>query len=259
MTNDFTTSHEVDPYTSADAERVDELASEIEATRGDLSDTVHAIGDKLEPGNLARDAGETVKQAAMGKVDAMTYGAQETWRDISNGNTRSLIDTIKDNPVPAGMVAAGIGLLLMNRGQKSQSGYRPVQARPWEQYGGPSAADRIGSTMSGAADQVGQTAGQVGDKLGGVAGSMGQTASEFPQQAGYAVSRATNQVARFLDENPLGAGLIAVAAGATVGLLLPSTPIEREKLGETRDQLVSQVETTAHEAIDKVEAGTQQG
>ena len=86
---------------------------------------------------------------------------------------------------------------------------------------------------------------------------MSQTAGEIPQQAGYYVEQGASQVRRFIDENPLGAGVIAVAAGAALGMLLPSTQIERQTIGQARDQLVEQAESTAHQALDKVEEQAQ--
>jgi len=97
--------------------RVEQLTSEIDDTRGDLTQTIEAIGEKLDPSNIAREATESVKGATLGKVEQMTYGAQETWRDVRTGNTGSIVDTITSNPIPAGMVALGIGMLFMNRGK----------------------------------------------------------------------------------------------------------------------------------------------
>ena len=257
--------------------RLEQLAGEIDETRGDLTETIQAIGEKLEPGNLARDASETVKAATRGKVEQMNLGAQETWRDVTSGNTGGIVDTIKANPIPAGMVAVGIGMLLMNRGQQSQRqigryrsfdygsglpgnhGYTRSSWEPerWDRRSGESPLDTVGATVSGAAesagDVVGQVAGQAGEKVGQVADSVGQMAGEIPHQAGYAMGQGAGQLRRFIDEYPLGAGAIAVAAGAALGVLLPTTRIERDTMGQARDQLVEQAESTVHEALDTVE------
>jgi hypothetical protein len=87
---------------------------------------------------------------------------------------------------------------------------------------------------------------------------VSQTAGEIPQHAGYYVQQGGSQVRRFIDDNPLGAGVIAVAAGAALGMLLPSTQIERQTIGQARDQLVEQAESTAHQALDQVEQQAQQ-
>src|SRR4051794_6304788 len=106
---------------------VEVIVAQIEETRGDLSETIDEIGRRLEPGNVARGAGETVRTAATRKVDDMTTGIQDTWTDVRRGDASGIVDTIKSNPIPAAMVALGVGMLFMNRG--SQSSSRPMR---WE-------------------------------------------------------------------------------------------------------------------------------
>jgi hypothetical protein len=155
--------------------RVERLTEEIDQTRDGLTETIQAIGDKLEPGNLAREATDTVVATTRGKVDQMTYGAQETFRDVTT-NPGSIVDTIKANPVPAGMVGLGLAMLFMNRGQQGQdrrfrsspAGYRGYQSfdygsslpgdhgyrrqsswepQAWDQRAGGSPVDRLGQTV----------------------------------------------------------------------------------------------------------------
>ena len=87
---------------------VEVIVAQIEETRGDLSETIDEIGRRLEPGNVAREAGETVRTAATRKVDDMTTGIQDTWTDVRRGDASGIVDTIKSNPIPAAMVALGI-------------------------------------------------------------------------------------------------------------------------------------------------------
>ena len=238
---------------SSDA-RVDQLASDIDETRDGLTETISAIGEKLDPGNIAREAGDTVKAATLGKVEQMSYGAQETWRDVRTGNTGSIVDTITSNPIPAGMVAVGIGMLFMNRGAKGSRSRSEWQNQRWDQpVRGDSALDRVGGTVGDVGDSVKSAADQAGRKLTGVMEGVGDAASDLPQQAGQMVEQRAGQVRRFIDENPLGAGVIALAAGAAIGMLLPSTPFERETLGQARNELVAKAESGAHEALDKAE------
>jgi hypothetical protein len=285
-----------DSGTTSDAdadERVEQLTAEIDETRGDLTETIQAIGEKLEPANVAKEATETVKASTLGKVEQMSYGAQETWRDMRTGNAGSIVDTVKSNPVPAGMVGIGLAMLLMNRGKQAQGGqgrafqdrggYRSFdygssmpgnggygrQGSSWDQRewdrnagsGGSNPLQQAGSTVAGAAGSAGETVGRVADqagqRVGELAGTVGQTAGEIPQQAGYYVEQGTTQVQRFLNQNPLGAGIIAVAAGAAIGMMLPATRIEQQTIGQARDQFVDQAESTVHQALDKVDQQTQ--
>lgn len=259
-----------DPRDDPDA-RADQLESEIDRTREDLTETVQAISQKLDPSNIAREATDSVKQAAFGKVDLMTYGMQETWREVRSGNADGIIETVKSNPVPAGMVALGLGMLFLNRGQRAQQAGRgywaPAYGREYDRYpyrGERGSPEGLGSTVSSAADQVGERAGQVGEAVGRVAESAGErvsglastasdAASAVPRQAGEMLDQGSGQVARFMDESPLVAGLAAVAAGAVLGLMLPSTQVERRALGPVRDDLVEKAERTANELVDKAD------
>ena len=55
-----------------------------------------------------------------------------------------------------------------------------------------------------------------------------------------------------LQDNPLALGLLALALGALVGLLLPETPQENVLLGPKRDQLALQAHDTVKDVAQKV-------
>jgi ElaB/YqjD/DUF883 family membrane-anchored ribosome-binding protein len=274
-------------------ERVEQLTEEIDQTRDGLTETIQAIGDKLEPGNLAREATDSVVATTRGKVDQMTYGAQETFRDVTS-NPGSILDTVKSNPIPAGMIGLGVAMLFMNRGKQGQAdrrfssspaGYRGYQSfdygsslpgdhgynrrsswepQEWDRRSssGQNPMERAGQTVAGVAGSAGETVSNAADEAGRrvseLADTVGETAGEIPQQAGYYVQQGSSQIRRFIDENPLGAGVIAVAAGAAIGMLLPTTDVERQTIGPARDQVVQQAESSVHQALDKVEQQTQQ-
>jgi len=52
-------------------------------------------------------------------------------------------------------------------------------------------------------------------------------------------------------ENPLGLAIGAVAAGFIAGMLIPSTRVEDEKIGDTADQVKGQIKDTASEAVER--------
>ena len=52
-------------------------------------------------------------------------------------------------------------------------------------------------------------------------------------------------------ENPLGLGVGAVAAGFVVGLLLPSTNVEDDKIGPLADDVKTKVKETGQEAVER--------
>lgn len=60
-----------------------------------------------------------------------------------------------------------------------------------------------------------------------------------------------------LQDNPIALGVAVLAAGALVGLSLPTTR-EGEYMGEARDRLVDQAKSMAREAAQKVQRVTEE-
>ena len=92
----------------------------------------------------------------------------------------------------------------------------------------------------------------VGEKKQAVTGKMsdvkdavtGATSTVLP--SGEKVGRLKDTAER----NPLGLAIGGVAVGFVAGLLLPSTRLENESMGEMSDRVVGAVKDTAGEAIE---------
>ena len=70
--------------------------------------------------------------------------------------------------------------------------------------------------------------------------------------------RTQNQLDRMLQENPLALGLAALAVGAAVGLSIPTTEVENQYLGETRDQLVGKARGVAQQTAQQITSSVEQ-
>jgi len=64
------------------------------------------------------------------------------------------------------------------------------------------------------------------------------------------VTRQARRAKGLAQENPLGLAIGSVAVGFIAGLLIPSTRIEDEKLGEASDQVVAKAKETGQQALD---------
>ena len=64
------------------------------------------------------------------------------------------------------------------------------------------------------------------------------------------VKQGARQAAGVAQENPIGLALAGVAVGFVAGMLVPSTRVEDEKMGELSDQVVDKVKETGGEAIE---------
>jgi len=244
MTDDLTEG--VAPADQTD-EEVEVIATEIEQTRDEMTGTVQAIGDRLDPANIVQDAKETVREATVGRVEHMTSNALETAGDTGSG----ILETIRQNPLPAAMAAIGIGLLVMNR-SNGRSVYRAD--RSWE--GGWRDADeyRTGyGTGPGMTERAGETLDQVGQKAGRVASEVRSTVGELPDQVGTTARDVGWNAQRVLEDNPLAVGAAAFAIGAAVGMALPETEVERNVLGQATDRALDTAQRTASQAVQQLE------
>jgi hypothetical protein len=104
----------------SDADLAGDIRADIQQTREELSETIGAIQDRLRPRNLVAQAGETVKDATVGKVkeiatsagDMVTDAAKQT-REVAGDTVDRVmssgwIQRVRENPVPA--IIAGLGL-----------------------------------------------------------------------------------------------------------------------------------------------------
>ena len=245
-----------------DESEVDEIEItrvEIERTRAGMSETVDAIQERLSPENLKEQAKDRVKEATVGK-------AQEAGSGI--------VDTIRQNPLPAALTGIGLGWLFVNARKQGSSrppyrdtvyrdaayveGYPPTNeyapAAPGysARYEGESGSS-TGQALGNARDKVGETATQAQDKAGELASRTQDRVSSLGEQARYQAQRASGGFQRVLRENPLAVGTLAVGVGAAVGLAIPETSKEHEVMGEARDNLVDKAQEKVQETQQKAQ------
>jgi gas vesicle protein len=275
----------------------DQIRQQIEQTRADMSDTIEAIQDRLNPGRVAEQVKGEVRAATIGRAEHMVNEVSSSVRGASNG----FLDTIRDNPVPAALAAIGLGWLWLKRPSaerdwrvipgeqgdvryvRGNGGSGPdrystrvygsrVRDDGTEDQGGPGAA--VGGAARQAGQTVQQTASQAGDTLQQVAGQASgavqstvsqvqgsaqqlgtqaqQTAQQFGAQAQQTAQRARSSLQTAHYENPLGMGAIALLAGLAVGLAAPSTDVEDQFMGDTRDRVLQQGQDRLQGTLEQV-------
>lgn len=239
----------------------------------------------------ARDKVEDVTErvsetASRVREDAGEFVGDMGGRAMDTGS--SLMDSIKENPIPSALMGIGLGWFLMNRSSTEEGSYGPGARRSFRgygtyedyyPYGGRSRVEDVKSTIGDTAGKAGETVGDVAGKAGETVGdvaskaqeTVGQVADTMQERAGFLaeevqsragqLSRTTQYHAgrvedRFQDmvrTNPMGMVAAAVAVGAAVGMALPSTQREDDMLGEARDNLVQQARSTTEETVQKVQ------
>jgi ElaB/YqjD/DUF883 family membrane-anchored ribosome-binding protein len=136
---------QVQPEAPDDAtDATDTIRGDIEDTRANMSSTIDAIQEKLSPQRLTEQAKDAVRDATVGRVQDMASNITETARDTGS----TLMDTIRENPLPAALVGIGVGWLFLSARRRATErdrwryepgyydrGYGRYGARGYGRYG----------------------------------------------------------------------------------------------------------------------------
>ena len=206
-------------------ERTDEVAGssqtrdirrEIEQTQREMSQTIDEIQHRLSPNYMMQKTKDSIREAGV-------------------KTSRSVVDRIRENPIPAAMVGMGLYLLMRERNDSFDAGFeiapRGAVSHAREQAGEAidSARDMTREAIHGAAD----------------------SAQHLREMARRRALMAQNQSRDFFAENPLMAGVAALAFGAIIGAVIPETEKENQLMGQTRDRLADRAKDTAREGMDR--------
>ena len=214
-----------------------EIRADIEQTRIEMSETIDAIQDRLAPANIAGQAKEAVREATIGRAEDMVRSAGDTVSEARYG----VVETIKQNPVPAALTGIGLTWLFMNRRSGTsrraggyQGGYDrgySYEARggtygDWEYAGeqtGDQGRSRVGETVGRVQDTAGQTVSRVQD-------TAGQTVSRVQDTAGQTVSRAQETAGQVASQAQERAGQFASQAQQTASQLAEQAQYRAQRL-----------------------------
>jgi ElaB/YqjD/DUF883 family membrane-anchored ribosome-binding protein len=207
---------------------------DIELTRAEMTTTIDAIQDRLDPEVLSEQAKDTAhdvtdyaireaKEAAREITDHAIAQAREAVQDVTGqakaalreatvgkvqtmartanetagGWRQSMMDTIKANPMPAALVGLGVGWMMLNRPSRDSDLSQPYRygAAPYRRAGYPSNAAG-GQAYRSEADAGGlaAAAGNVQDSVGRVTDQAQQTAADAVHQVQAVAGDVLDQV-----------------------------------------------------------------
>jgi hypothetical protein len=109
----------------------DMLREEIEQTRERMSETLDQLGERLNPNRIKQQVKDNVREATIGRVEDMARHASVRVNETREG----LLDTIRDNPVPAAMIGIGLGWMLFNGRRDTRIHTHSVQSDELSGYG----------------------------------------------------------------------------------------------------------------------------
>ena len=118
-------------------ESAEELRRDIEETRGGLTETLDAIGDRVSPGRVIERRKNRMVQGVQAARERVMGSAADA-RDGVAGGTSTAVDTVKGtpdavrhqtvgSPIAAGAIAFGIGFLVAAILPPSQSEQRAAE------------------------------------------------------------------------------------------------------------------------------------
>ncbi|HVS31013.1 MAG TPA: DUF3618 domain-containing protein [Thermoanaerobaculia bacterium] len=217
------------------------IRRDIERTQREMSRTIEEIQSRLSPQNMMQRTKDSVREAGV-------------------RTSRNFIDKIKANPIPAAMVGIGLFLLARNNDDESSIDLRPdsglgrgrdastfssaAEYRDLE----PSAAGA--GRLDEARERVSEAAHEARERVSHAMDTARERVESWGTSTRDGARRAGVQSADFMRQNPLAAGLVAVALGAIVGSLIPETDREHELMGATRDRLADRARDLTREGVD---------
>ena len=246
-----------------------ELVEAKSALKSEVLDEVQAAKSRFNEEMVHAKA--AVREATIGKVENMIQQTQKRVRVAS----RSAMDTIKDNPIPAALAGAGLAWLFLSSRRKrnrpeldvevrdqpraiartveheepesTDAGSTGEQIRDFAQHTGKKVAD----ATHDAASAVSHFAQSAKDSASDVAHRAQGTAIELSRDARKQVRRVRRRSSELYRSNPIAVGTAMLALGTAIGLGIPSTKTEDDLVGGARDDVLKKGRQLAHQAFEK--------
>ena len=117
----------------SEADNAAELRAEIRETRERMGDSLEQLGERLNPGNIKDRVKQDIRDATIGKVENMAHSAADQLdeaRQTIGDAQRTVVDVVRDNPIPAAMVGIGLGWIAYNVRQRGSRGSRSDRVTP---------------------------------------------------------------------------------------------------------------------------------
>ena len=289
-----TTSTRMKPRHSSNKES-DEILAGIAHTRAQMDETLDELTERLQPRHIVDDVIDYFRSWRRQRKSAghdgrhrirETAGKAAGQVKAKAGDAgRVAARQVREHPLPALLIGAGISLLLMERNRAATVSYEFED----EEMGvsgdfdttsegglvaGPPGPESFalphhyaeesgdGGTMQKIKGKGAELKHKAGERIHNVkqkavekTGQLKQRASEqgaiLKEKAWHGYEQSCESVRRTADERPLAVGFGCLALGVLAGLMLPSTRKEDELVGPTRDRLVERSRAVAQDAVER--------
>lgn len=173
-----------------------------------------------------------------------------------------VVKTAMKNPIALTLLGAGLGMIFYNvyRGKSSES--FSDGREDFSEVNNNSALQTVKTKAGNAYESVSETASQAysttTNAVGNAYEAVGNAGVQVKDKAQDLGQKAHDTYDYYIEESPLVVGAIALAAGAAVGLAIPSTKFESNLIGDQRDFLFEKVNQKVrgfvNEKIEEVKA-----
>lgn len=246
----------------------DELRAEIADTRDRMSDTLDELSVRLNPNRIKEQVRDNIREATIGRVENMARQAGTRVNETRDG----ILNTIRDNPVPAAMIGIGLGWLIFGNRRRdseyhgthdshlhSDTGYIGDVSATTPRLIQDDAAGGIGGSVShdhgnGVVSRVREHVSGIGDRVADVGGRVSDVRASVASRASTFVAGTTTRVSsasRTLQDTPLALGAVALAAGLAAGLAIPESEREAQFMGDQRDRLIDRAREAASDVKER--------
>ena len=208
-----------------------DLEREGEQIRADLDRTLDEIERKLSPGELLDKS-----------VDFLRNNGSEFVREAG--------ETVRNNPIPVLLTAAGLVWLTASIATRNRSRASSYDEEEFSSYRGSEDYGDYGHNDGGirgkvdeARERVSHAAHRAGDRVSGtahdVAGRMRGRVSNTMHSMQDRTQNMRSDLMDLVQRQPIALGALALAAGALIGAALPITPYENRLIGPARDRTLA--------------------
>jgi hypothetical protein len=212
------------------------LTEEIDATREDAGQTLHALQEKLSPGQLFDQS--------------LTYLTERGY-ELACGIGRAA----REHPVPFALAAAGTLWYLSRRRSDEELEItldEELEDEALAGIEGMEGGDEYARYSGGYAGEQGESAThRAAQRARAAATHATEAVGRATEVVGRGTRRAKSEFSRVLQEQPLLVGAIGLAIGAAIASLVPVTDREERLLGEKSERLVRRAKDKANEQVDK--------
>ena len=274
----------------------DAIRSDIEMTRRRMDETINALGERVKGRHLIDEAigyfrrhREQTSEAGSHVREKVSEKFSQTADKISAAAGtagKAVVDTVKKNPLPFVLIAAGAAWLTYSLTRKRGAAddnamedpdrYDPDTHydRPLEYPGSASAvgsamddmtnessskfqqmkdsiADKASDMTDQAKDKLSDLSDRAKDKFHSVKDRASQLGSQVQDRTKEMYARSRDKVAQTADEHPVELGLCCLVAGVLIGLAIPTPEPVNRIAGPTVDRLRNRTKEAGRDMLQK--------